>query len=111
MRGSLHSCRCHRRHHGKENTHELAGSGICGIAVISAIYGQEDIYEATASLKKVTEEMVKCMMNFTTGYQGVIFDVDGVLLDSMGIWTDLGARYLVSIGSSLRKDWLTSSSP
>lgn len=42
-----------------ENTPELAGSGICGIAVISAIYGQKDIYEATASLKKVTEEMVK----------------------------------------------------
>ena len=40
------------------NTPELAGSGICGIAVISAIYGQSDIYEATVSLKKVTEEMV-----------------------------------------------------
>lgn len=42
----------------KENTSELAGSGICGIAVISAIYGQPDIYEATTALKKVTEEMV-----------------------------------------------------
>ncbi len=42
----------------KENTPQLAGSGICGIAVISAIYGQKDIYEAAASLKKVTEEMV-----------------------------------------------------
>ena len=42
-----------------ENTPQLAGSGICGIAVISAIYGQKDIYEATVSLKKVTEEMVK----------------------------------------------------
>lgn len=41
------------------NTPELAGSGICGIAVISAIYGQEDIYQATISLKKVTEEMVR----------------------------------------------------
>ena len=30
--------------------------------------------------------------------KGVIFDVDGVLLDSMEIWTDLGARYLESIG-------------
>ena len=40
------------------NTKELAGSGICGIAVISAIYGQKDIYEATVSLKKVTGEMV-----------------------------------------------------
>ena len=43
----------------KDNTPELAGSGICGIAVISAIYGQKDIYEATVSLKKITEEMVK----------------------------------------------------
>lgn len=42
-----------------ENTPQLAGSGICGIAVISAIYGQKNIYEATASLKKVTEEMVR----------------------------------------------------
>ena len=42
----------------KENTHELAGSGICGIAVISAIYGQPNIYEATTALKKATEEMV-----------------------------------------------------
>ena len=41
------------------NTLELAGSGICGIAVISAIYGQKDIYQATVSLKKVTEEMVR----------------------------------------------------
>jgi len=41
------------------NTPELAGSGICGIAVISAIYGQKDIYEATVSLKKVTKEMVE----------------------------------------------------
>ena len=41
------------------NTPELAGSGICGIAVISAIYGQKDIYQAAASLKKVTEEMVR----------------------------------------------------
>ncbi|MCR5213800.1 MAG: HAD family phosphatase [Eubacterium sp.] len=30
--------------------------------------------------------------------KGVIFDVDGVLLNSMLIWKDLGARYLKSIG-------------
>ena len=34
------------------------------------------------------------------GIKGAIFDVDGVLLDSMGIWTDLGARYLMSIGKT-----------
>ena len=30
--------------------------------------------------------------------KGAIFDIDGVLLDSMGIWDDLGARYLISLG-------------
>ena len=30
--------------------------------------------------------------------KGVIFDIDGVLLDSMEIWDDLGAVYLKSIG-------------
>ncbi len=40
------------------NVHELSGSGICGIAVISAIFGQKDIQSATLELKKKTEEMV-----------------------------------------------------
>ncbi len=30
--------------------------------------------------------------------KGIIFDVDGTLLDSMGIWEDVGVRYLKSIG-------------
>ena len=41
-----------------KNVPELAGSGICGIAVISAIYAQADIREAAASLKKAAYEMV-----------------------------------------------------
>lgn len=40
------------------------------------------------------------MKNFRQDIKGAIFDVDGVLLDSMGIWTDLGDRYLVSIGKT-----------
>ncbi|MBQ6152054.1 MAG: HAD family phosphatase [Mogibacterium sp.] len=40
------------------------------------------------------------MMRFSNEIKGVIFDVDGVLLDSLEIWTDLGARYLISIGKS-----------
>lgn len=43
----------------EENTPRLSGSGICGIAVISAIFGQQDIEEATRVLKKVTKEMVE----------------------------------------------------
>lgn len=31
--------------------------------------------------------------------KGVIFDVDGTLLDSMSIWEDAGARYLKSLGA------------
>lgn len=30
--------------------------------------------------------------------RGAIFDLDGVLLDSLGIWYDLGARYIFSMG-------------
>ncbi len=41
-----------------QNTPKLAGSGICGIAVISAIYAQENIKEAAAALKKVTADTV-----------------------------------------------------
>ena len=41
-----------------ENTPELAGSGICGIAVISAIYAKEDIRKAASDLKKVTIDVV-----------------------------------------------------
>ena len=40
------------------NVTELAGSGICGIAVISAIYAKENIEKAAADLKKATIEMV-----------------------------------------------------
>lgn len=41
------------------NIMELAGSGIDGIAVISAIYAQENIKEASENLKRITEQMVK----------------------------------------------------
>lgn len=42
-----------------ENTGDLAESGICGIAVISAIFGQKDIETATRQLKEITKEMVE----------------------------------------------------
>lgn len=43
----------------KENVSELKGSGICGIAVISAIFAQKDIKAATKELKKRTMDMVQ----------------------------------------------------
>ena len=39
-----------------DNMHELKGSGICGVSVISAIFGKEDITAAASELKaKVAE--------------------------------------------------------
>ena len=41
------------------NVAELAGAGICGVAVISAIFAQEDIAAAARTLKERTEEMLR----------------------------------------------------
>ncbi|MCR4955545.1 MAG: thiamine phosphate synthase [Lachnospiraceae bacterium] len=41
-----------------ENVKELSGSGIVGIAVISAIYGKENIKEAAKELKEITKKVV-----------------------------------------------------
>ena len=41
------------------NVKKLAGSGICGIAVISAIFAQKDIRLAAEQLRKETEEMLE----------------------------------------------------
>ncbi len=42
----------------RDNVIELKGSGICGIAVISAIFAKEDIKAASEDLRKVTLEML-----------------------------------------------------
>lgn len=42
----------------RDNVVKLNQSGICGIAVISAIFGQTDIEAATADLKKQTKKML-----------------------------------------------------
>lgn len=43
----------------KANVERLSGSGICGVAVISAIYGAPDIEKAARELKEATRAMVK----------------------------------------------------
>lgn len=43
----------------KDNVSELVGSGICGVAVISAIFGQNDIKKATEELKVSVEKMLE----------------------------------------------------
>ena len=43
----------------QENVAKLAGSGICGVAVISAIYAAKDVEAAAADLKATVEEMLR----------------------------------------------------
>lgn len=42
----------------RDNISQLAGSGICGIAVISAIFAQADIRAASADLKNRTHTVL-----------------------------------------------------
>lgn len=44
---------------GPGNLHRLAGSGICGVAVVSAIYAQPDIQGAARRLLAQSKEMVR----------------------------------------------------
>lgn len=43
----------------ESNVDKLSGSGICGVAVISAIFAQPDIEKAAAQLKIKTEEAIR----------------------------------------------------
>ena len=43
----------------QQNVEKLAGSGICGVAVISAIYAAKDVKAAAADLKATVEEMLR----------------------------------------------------
>mgnify|MGYP000512738169 CR=1 FL=1 len=43
----------------RDNVMKLSGTGICGIAVISAIFAQPDIERAASELKKLVLKMVK----------------------------------------------------
>ena len=42
----------------QSNVEQLAGSGICGVAVISAIYAAKDIQKASADLRLATEKLL-----------------------------------------------------
>ena len=63
----------------RDNVVELSQSGICGIAVISAIFGQTDIEAATADLKKQTKKMLGELQD--QGWQYIVFvseSTDGI---------------------------------
>ena len=44
---------------GRDNLGTLAGSGIRGVAVVSALYAQPDVRAAARSLRRQVEEMLR----------------------------------------------------
>ena len=87
-----------------DNILTLKGSGICGIAVVSAIFAAKDIEDATGVLLEKTTAMVNDKERHQSVIKGAIFDVDGTLLDSMPVWENAGARQLATLGIKARSD-------
>jgi thiamine-phosphate diphosphorylase len=75
------------------NMDSLKYSGINGVALVSAIFDNEDIEASTKILKQKSKSLF-----FKNNVSHMIFDLDGTLLDSMGIWDDLSSKYLKSLG-------------
>lgn len=72
----------------KNNITDLKGSGIAGVALVSAIFASKDITKACRELLSLSERTVK------TKIAGAIFDMDGTLLDSMPMWHNIGADFV-----------------
>lgn len=75
----------------KHNLLQLSGTGVDGVALVSAIFGSGDVKGECRELRRLSERM-------TAPIKGAIFDLDGTLLDSMFIWDCIGETYLRSRG-------------
>jgi thiamine-phosphate pyrophosphorylase len=76
----------------EKNIMELKGTGIDGVAVVSAIFAKPDVAAATKELRDLAKELVGLKR------KGFIFDLDGTLLDSMAAWDNVGEEYLTQKG-------------
>ena len=77
-----------------DNIKELKNTMISGISVVSAIFKEEDIVNATSNLLK---EVNKLFFN-PDDYKLFIVDYDGTLLNSLSMWEDIASRYVKSKG-------------
>ena len=88
---------------GEANLAQLRGTGIDGVAVGSALFAAADIEAAARTLRGLSEAAFGGAAAGGTGekcgtVRGAIFDMDGTLLDSMGIWETVGEDYLRARG-------------
>lgn len=86
----------------KNNIFQLAGTGVDGVALVSAIFAADDIESECRELLALSQQMVNQKIKCA------IFDFDGTLFDSMFIWDNVGETYLHSLGKtpkqSMRED-------
>ena len=77
------------------------------MALVSAIFASPDIRKSCEDLKKLAlqinaQDTLEALLH--TNIRGAIFDADGTLLDSMGIWDTLGEDYLRTKGKIPREN-------
>lgn len=87
----------------ENNVTALKGTGIDGIAVVSAIFSRPNIRAAARRLRELSEQTAakgtsgrRFFENFMDDIRGAVFDMDGTLLDSMYVWDNLGEEFLRS---------------
>lgn len=91
----------------KGNISLLKGTGIAGVALVSAIFASPAVREACEELKSLAQlatEKNASRELLQANIKGAIFDADGTLLDSMSIWDTLGENYLRSKGKVPREN-------
>ena len=81
----------------KDNISQLAGTGVDGVALVSAIFAAQDIQSECRLLCRLSKQMteskkIKC----------AVFDFDGTLFDSMFIWDNAGDVFLNSLGKKAK---------
>ena len=82
-----------------DNMDYLKDTGVCGVAVVSAIFAASNVGAAASKLRKKDERL------FDYAKKDIIFDLDGTLLDSMPYWARLSEEYAKSKGAELPEDF------
>lgn len=89
-----------------DNVDRLSGSGVDGVAVISAIFAQKDVATATERLlRKVSAiDFKEDDIKLPDDIRYAIFDMDGTILDSMPYWDNLLRNYITSKGYTVTEE-------